>query len=188
MGFMQHLTRDQLLELLARARAENEQDWLILLVAYCHGLRVSEAISLTPQNFLDGYLGIQRLKGSKKTVQRLREDENELLNERAAIDRWLARHRELHAGDGRGKRLFPLSRFQADRIIRRYGRAAGIPRHLCHFHVLKHTVAMEVIREAGIEMVRQFLGHQSIASTGRYLAVSDEAATEAVFAAMRKRK
>jgi hypothetical protein len=38
-------------------------------------------------------------------------------------------------------------------------------------------------REAGIENVRQHLGHRSLSSTGSYLRVSDEAASGAVFKA-----
>jgi site-specific recombinase XerD len=46
--------------------------------------------------------------------------------------------------------------------------------------VLKHSIAMQSIREAGIENVRQYLGHRSISSTGAYLKVTDEAASAAV--------
>jgi integrase len=40
------------------------------------------------------------------------------------------------------------------------------------------------IKKAGIENVRQYLGHKSIASTGAYLKVSDAEASRAVSAAM----
>ena len=41
----------------------------MLLVAYNHGLRVSEVLSLTKENIQDGALVIQRLKGSNKTTR-----------------------------------------------------------------------------------------------------------------------
>jgi hypothetical protein len=44
---------------------------------------------------------------------------------------------------------------------------------------------MLTIRTAGIENVRAYLGHKSIASTGAYLKVDDETASKAVGAAMR---
>jgi integrase len=185
---MEHLTREQLVAVLREAKAARERDWVLLLVAFWHGLRASEAISLTPEHFADGYLSVQRLKGSMRTTQPLVEDENELLNERAAIEAWLSRHKTANAGNGRGKRLFPVSRFHFYRLMRRYGRAAGLPQHLCHPHVLKHSIAMQSIREAGIENVRQYLGHRSISSTGEYLKVSDEAASSAIAAAARGRK
>jgi hypothetical protein len=39
---------------------------------------------------------------------------------------------------------------------------------------------MQTIKTAGIENVRQYLGHKSIASTGSYLRVNDEQASAAV--------
>ena len=184
---MEHLSREQLLDVLARARAESERDWTLLLVSFWHGLRASEAIGLTPENVADGYITVQRLKGSMRTTQPLVEDENPLLNERAALELWLARHQELHGDAAHVQRLFPLTRFQFYRLMRRYGRLAGLPKHLCHPHVLKHSIAMQSIREAGIENVRQYLGHRSISSTGEYLKVNDEAASSAIAAATRKR-
>lgn len=177
---MEHLTREQVIAVLSQAKAKRERDWVLLLVAFWHGLRASEAVSLTPEHFVDGYLTVQRLKGSMRTTQPLVEDDNELLNERAAIQAHITRHRELHGGEGRGQRLFPITRFQFYRLMRRYGRLAGLPQHLCHPHVLKHSIAMQSIREAGIENVRQYLGHRSISSTGEYLKVGDAEASLAV--------
>jgi len=176
---MEHLSREQLVEVLRCAKRERERDWILLLVSFWHGLRASEAIALTAANFSDGYLTVQRLKGSLRTTQPLIEHDDELLNERAAIDGWLPRIPS-------GGRLFPISRVHFYRLMRRYGRAAGLPQHLCHPHVLKHSIAMQAIRTAGIENVRQYLGHRSIASTGAYLRVTDQAASAAVLEGSRK--
>lgn len=178
---MEHLSREQLCAVLREAKAARERDWALLLVAFWHGLRASEAVSLTPENFRDGFLTVQRLKGSLRTTQPLIDHEDELLNERAAI-------RALVERTPAGKRLFPITRFQFYRLVRRYGRAAGLPQHLCHPHVLKHSIAMQTIRGAGIENVRQYLGHRSISSTGEYLKVSDAAASSAIAAAVRTAK
>jgi len=158
-----------------------------LLVSFWHGLRASEAVSLTPEHFVDGYLAVQRLKGSLRTVQPLVVDESELLNERAAVEAWLERHRNAYGDAGRTRRLFPISRVQFYRLMRRYGRLAGLPKHLSHPHVLKHSIAMQSIKEAGIENVRQYLGHRSISSTGSYLRVTDEAASAAVISGSRRK-
>ena len=142
---------------------------------------------LTPENFADGYLIVKRLKGSERTVHPLVDDGHELLNEPSAVAGWLARHKALHQGDGDGRRLFPISRAHADRLIKRYGRAAGLPARLCHMHVLKHSIAMQSIKGGGIENVKKWLGHKSIASTGEYLKVSDEEAARAVIGAASQR-
>lgn len=195
---MEHLSREQLLALLAQAKAARERDWVLLLITFWHGLRASEALSLTPAHFTDGYLTVQRLKGSMRTTQPLIEDADPLLDEKSAVERLLAGFPtsvevEKHAKRGsiyitNPWRLFPLTRFQFYRLVRRCGRAAGLPKHLCHPHVLKHTIASLSIREAGIENVRQYLGHRSISSTGEYLKVNDEAASSAIAAATKGRK
>jgi integrase len=192
---MEHLTREQLRGVLEQAKAARERDWVLLLVAFWHGLRASEAVNLTPEHFADGFLTVQRLKGSLKTVQPLVDDPDPLLNERAALETWLAKHssRLAHESNGSGlphqqKRLFPISRFAFYRLMRFYGRKAGLPKHLCHPHVLKHSIAMQSIRSAGIENVRQYLGHKSISSTGEYLKVDDQAASAAIAAATKPSK
>jgi integrase/recombinase XerD len=180
---VEHLSRDQLRALLSEARAARERDWVLFLVSFWHGLRATEAISLTSANFTDGFLTVQRLKGSLRTTQPLVEDPDELLNEHAAIESWIRKQ-----GSDRGARLFPISRVQFFRLMRRYGRAAGLPQHLCHPHVLKHSIAMQSIRQAGIENVRQYLGHKSISSTGEYLKVDDDAASAAIRSSVRATK
>ena len=175
---MQHLSREQVLAVLERARAASERDWTLLLVTFWHGLRASEAVALTPANFHDGYITVQRLKGSLRTTQPLVEDPHPLLDERSAVQSWLRFHPE--------GRLFPIGRVQFYRLFRRYAAAAGLPRHLAHPHILKHSIASLTIREAGIENVRQYLGHVSIASTGEYLKVDDAAASSAIASASRR--
>jgi site-specific recombinase XerD len=44
---------------------------------------------------------------------------------------------------------------------------------------------MQTIQAAGIENVRQYLGHKSISSTGAYLKVSDSEAAAAVGLALK---
>jgi len=175
---IEHLSREQLVAIFIEAKAARERDWILFLVTFWHGLRASEALSLTPEHFVDGYLTVQRLKGSLRTRQELISHENPLLNERAAVESWIKRHYE--AGGTPTDRLFPISRSRFFRLVRLYGFLAGLPRHLCHPHIFKHSIAKESIAIAGIENVRQYLGHRSLSSTGAYLAVSDEAASRAV--------
>jgi type 1 fimbriae regulatory protein FimE len=162
-----------LLALLAVARASRERDWLWILVAFRHGLRVSEVVALTPDNLKDGFLTVQRLKGSLRTTQVLVSDDNPLLNEREPLFDYVRNMLP-------NQRLFPIGRQHAWALLQKYGKAAGLPAHLCHPHILKHSIAMQSIHSAGIENVRQHLGHKSIASTGAYLKVSDADASASV--------
>jgi len=177
---MEHLTFEQLRALLAVAFAHNKRDWLFLLVTYWHGLRVSETLSLTPRHLRDGYLTIQRLKGSLKTSQPLVSHPDPLFNELAALKDYMEGMRQC-------ERLFPFTRQYAAKLIGKYGHEAGIRSGLTHMHVLKHSIAMHSIQSAGIENVKQYLGHVSLGSTGMYLKVSDAAASSAVMKAVKER-
>lgn len=177
---MQHLSREELLGLLRKARDNSERDWLMILVGFWHGLRVSEIISLTPEHLNDGYLTIQRLKGSLKTTQPLIEDDEPLLNEKRPLQSYAARRL-------RSARLFDITRIHLWRIFRRHCESAGIAKHKAHPHILKHSIAMQTIELAGIENVRGYLGHKSISSTGAYLRVDDDVASKAISGAMAKK-
>jgi site-specific recombinase XerD len=49
------LSKAQLLMLLAVAKAHRERDWLLLLVCFGHGLRVSELVAFEKDAMADGY-------------------------------------------------------------------------------------------------------------------------------------
>jgi type 1 fimbriae regulatory protein FimB len=175
---LEHLSKQQLLALLAAARAHRERDWLMILVGYSHGLRASEVIGIKPDDIKDGYLTVCRLKGSQTTVHPLFRSEEALLDEAPSLV-------EYSCGVPGNQRLFPFTRRTFGRIVERHAKLAGIPRHLAHPHILKHSIAMQTIESAGIENVRQFLGHKTIASTGEYLKVSDSAASARIASALK---
>jgi site-specific recombinase XerD len=158
--------------MLAAARAGSERDWLMILVAYNHGLRASEVVTLTSANIHDGFITVRRLKGSRSTTHRLFANEAQPLTQLAAEK------------VATGERLFPITRQHFWYLVQKHGKAAGIPKHLCHPHIAKHSIAMHTIAKAGIENVRTFLGHVSIASTGAYLRVDDDAANAAICSAL----
>lgn len=56
-----YFTRQEILALMTQAKAVRERDWILFLVSFWHGLRASEAISLTPEHFAGAYLALQRL-------------------------------------------------------------------------------------------------------------------------------
>jgi type 1 fimbriae regulatory protein FimB len=175
---MEALTKPELLALLQAARAHSERNWLMILVAFSHGLRVSEVVSLQTDAIADGHIRVRRLKGSNATNQPLLEHDNSLLDERAGFAAFL----EPHYGK---QRLFPITRQHFWRLVRRYAKDAGIPERKRHPHVLKHTIAMQLIHKAGIENTRQYLGHKSMASTGAYLKVTDAEASAVVAAVLK---
>ena len=174
----QSLSRDQVLAILRAAKAKRERDWLMILVAFAHGLRATEVVELTRENFSDGFLTVQRLKGSKRTTQRLLSHPDPLLDEGTAMVCFLQKVFEK-------QKLFPVTRQRFWQILQEHGEAAGVPAHLRHPHTLKHSIAMQMIHSAGIEKTRQYLGHQNISSTGEYLVVDDDEASAAAGDALR---
>jgi integrase len=175
---IQKLTRDELLGILAAAKAKRERDWLMILIGFWHGLRASEVVQLTPDNFHDGFITVQRLKGSKRTTQPLVADNNPLLDERQGVFEYLPKFAP-------EQRLFKVGRQHFWRLFQLHAEQAGLPEHKRHPHCLKHTIGGEMIHSAGIENTRQYLGHESIASTGEYLEVPDEDAARAMRAAVK---
>ena len=168
---MQHLTMDEIKRLVEAI--PNARQKLMILVGFEHGLRVSELINLTREDIRDGYVSVQRLKGSLKTIQPYVRHPDPVLSEAEGLTKLFGtlKYRE---------RLFPMTRDGVAKLIQRAGARAGLPRHKLHPHVLKHSCAMLTIKRAGIEHLRQYLGHKSIKSTGAYLRVNDEEASAAI--------
>jgi integrase len=159
---MKSLTREELGRLLAAAD-ESPIDRLMFTGILNHGLHVSEAISLTDANIVDGHLVVQRLKGSRRKCQPLLPDEKEL-------------------ADMRG-RFFPISRWVVRRKIRFYGRKASIPAFKLHPHALKHTTGRLAYQGGmGVAELVAYLGHKNPANSLIY-AQSDEATAASGFAA-----
>ena len=168
---MQHLTQDEIKQLLRQVQKPRQR--LMLKVGFLQGLRVSELIGLTKEDIRDGYVKCQRLKGSLKTIQPYVSSTDPELDEATEL-------KALFGTLKSGERLFPMTRFGVYKLMERAGEKAGLPKHKVHPHVLKHSCAMATIKVAGIEMVRQYLGHKTISSTGEYLRESDETASKAV--------
>lgn len=167
------LSKDELLSLLSAARARKERDWLLILVTYLHALRASEATEFTADNMKDGYLTIQRKKGSLRTIQPLVEHENPLLNEKPALI-------ELARKVPFGRPLFKMSTVQFWRLMQRYGKQAGIAQHRCHPHILKHTMCSHLIGKVDIAVIREWAGHSNLSSTGFYLRLNSGQVSAAV--------
>lgn len=178
---LEALTKAELRSLLRAARSDKrkgERNWLMILVAFSHGLRASEVVGLQTDALSDGHIAVRRLKGSLPTTQPFLSDPDPLLDEAKGLFAFLGL---LHGK----QRLFPITRQHFWRLVQRYAKAAGIPERKRHPHVLKHTIAMQVIHGAGIENTRQYLGHKSMASTGAYLKVTDAEASAAVASALK---
>ena len=55
------------------------------------------------------------------------------------------------------------------RFMQKAGTAAGLALAHRHPHVLKHSIAMHLLRRIDVKDLQQYLGHRSLSSTGVYL-------------------
>ena len=170
---IQALNRDELLALLRAARAHSERNWLLILLTYWHGLRRSESVGIKARDIASGYITTRRLKGSDKTVQQLCEHVEPLLNERQAFLDYMV-------GKTENQLAFNFTRQHFWRLMQRYGKEAGIPKHKCHPHSLKHSIVTDVIAAAGVPAAQKRAGHKSGKSTLEYAKLSDQEADTAV--------
>ncbi len=163
---MNSLSASELSSLLAAARKHSQRDYIMLSTAFRHGLRASEICGMTAEQVRSGYVTINRLKGSDKSVQACSPELTE------------------YAKDKTG-RLFNIQRRQFHNVMVQHGSTAGIPEHLKHCHVLKHSCAMIMLAGgAKINEVQKRLGHKNGGNTLKYLAVSDAVADKAFSAAI----
>jgi type 1 fimbriae regulatory protein FimB/type 1 fimbriae regulatory protein FimE len=164
----EHLTEAEVAKLLSalKANRHGQRDWLIGLLIYRHGLRVSEACDLR-WDALDlsaRTIVIRRLKGSRDSTHYLERDE-------LAGLRRLPRSGAYMFVNERGD---PFKRAGVARLIQRAGKAAGIPFPI-HAHMLRHACGYALAnRGMDTRRLQHYLGHASITNTVRYSAMSPE--------------
>lgn len=152
----------------------DDRNRAILALGFGHGFRSSEIadLQLSDVDLENGLLTVRRGKGSETNVHSLLPGEAELLA--AVIDsRERATSPYVFVSQKGGK----LDRSQIFRIFQQAAEKAGLPAHKRHYHCAKHTVAFSMLKGgATLPEVQKYLGWKSLATAGRYLAVSDEAA------------
>jgi len=164
----EHLTEAEVTKLLSALKANRhaQRDWLLGLMIYRHGLRVSEACDLRWDDIdlAARTIVIRRLKGSRDSTHYLERDELTGL-------RRLARQSAYVFVNERGD---PFKREGIARMIQRAGAAANIP-FAVHVHMLRHSCG-HVLASKGMDTRRlqHYLGHASITNTVRYSAMSPE--------------
>ena len=131
----EHLTEDEMAKLLDALshNRHGHRDWLITLLIYRHGLRVSEACDLRWDDIdlPKRTITIRRLKGSTDSVHYLERDEL------AGLKR-LQREGIKSAYVFVNERGQPFGRMGIGRVIERAGEAAKLPFPV-HVHMLLHS-------------------------------------------------
>jgi type 1 fimbriae regulatory protein FimB/type 1 fimbriae regulatory protein FimE len=160
-----YLTEDEV-ERLMRAAA-TERDRCMILMAYTHGLRVTELTGLQWRQ-LDleaGHIRVFREKMGADSVHPLRGREIRML-------------RKLRRGQPVGSRFVfltsrgaPMTRNGFYKLLEKAGKAAGIDG--CHPHLLRHGCGFKLVNQ-GMDTLSlaAYLGHVNVQNTQRYAKMS----------------
>jgi len=151
------------------------RDRALIELFYATGLRVSEMVSLRQQdlNLESGYLTCTG-KGRKQRLVPIGDEAS------AWLTRYLAEGRPALLKRRASARLFVnarggngLTRVGFWKILKAYGRGAGLPRSLSP-HVLRHSFATHLLeRGADLRAIQMMLGHSDLSTTQIYTHILD---------------
>jgi len=146
------------------------RDYALLLFLYNTGARVSEALGVRVQDLCVEPPRQVRLrgKGQRERICPLWAQTTK------ALKRLNLSERPASAPLFLNQRGQPLTRHGVLRLLRKYsdraGRSPTFPRRPLHPHLLRHSCAVALL-QAGVDLtvIRDYLGHASIATTNRYV-------------------
>lgn len=150
------------------AEMRSYRDYCMISMAFLHGLRVSELLSLqlTDYDPLSRQIRIRRLKGGLNTVHPLLPDEDLMLKH------WL--EERMRWQDHTQNWLFlsrqggQLTRQRFYQLLRRYGQRAGLALPV-HPHMLRHACGYNLAERGNdTRLIQDYLGHRNIRHTVRY--------------------
>lgn len=148
--------------------ADNDRDRLMILMAYRHGLRVSELINIQWRQ-LDlegGRFAVTRLKGSDDSVHPLSGREVRGLRK---LRRALPVGSRFVFMTSRGG---PMTRNGFFKVLEKAGKRAGLDD--VHPHLLRHGCGFRLVNENQLDSISlaAYLGHANVQNTKRYARMS----------------
>ena len=162
----EYLTPDEVQALMASAGKVGRhtlRDRTLILIAYRHGLRVSEAIDLKWDqiDLKTGRIHVNRLKNGNPATHYLEGDEIRALRR---VRREYSDSPFVFSTERGG----PLTRSTVNKMVERAGRLADIPFPV-HPHMLRHACGFYLANK-GVDTrtIQDYLGHKSIQHTVRY--------------------
>lgn len=181
---MKALTQEEIHKVLKIA-SEDRRNLAMILLGLKHGMRASEIcnLELKDVDLKNGEITVRRLKGSLRTTQPLTDVQGQpLLSEKRVLRAWLEER-----GNHPSPRVFVsqksgrLHRSQLHRVFADIAERAGLPKDKRHVHCLKHSLGVSMVEaNVNLAVIKQALGHKSIASTAIYTVPTDETAGKAI--------
>ncbi len=168
----EYLTPKEVDLLIATARKRNRyghRDSALILLAYRHGLRPSEAVALQWDQFdlTHATMHVSRLKNGRESVHPVAGDELRAL-------RKLRREEPMSPYLFLTERGAPMTTAGFRKLFARLGVAADIPFSI-HPHMLRHATGYKLANDAqDTRAIQLYLGHKNIQNTTVYTELSPE--------------
>ena len=162
----EYLTSNEIEALMAAAKRSGrhgQRDATVILIAYRHGLRVSELVALRWDqiDLKQGVLHVNRLKNGTPSNHPIRGPEIR------ALRRLLREYPEtpyVFVTERKG----PLTASTVRKMVARAGREAKLPFPI-HPHMLRHACGYKLANDGhDTRAIQQYLGHKNITHTVRY--------------------
>lgn len=169
-GGKDYLTESEIAQFLAASKLGRHgvRDYCMMLIAYRHGLRVSELIDIriADVDMVTARLFVRRLKGSLSTSQPIEGDELR------AIRAW-QRQRSLDIKAAHSPFLFlsergPFTRQALNYLVQKIEQRTKLGFRV-HPHMLRHSCGFYLANKGlDTRLIQDYLGHRNIAHTTRY--------------------
>lgn len=175
-------------ERLLKIASRSIRDYAILTVSYNHGLRILECelLKLNDWNGESNRLHITRVKNGISAGYKVCDDVAKALknwikirgDEPGPLFLSVRAHGKSIIGNKREERRevgIGITTSGLDQLFRKYAKKANLPKDKCHFHTLRHSIAVELVnKDVPIMQIKDWLGHRNISSTMVYAQVSDK--------------
>jgi site-specific recombinase XerD len=169
----EHLEPHEIKAFLAAAKTATRnpiRDYAMMLMAFRHGLRVSELVGmkLGDINLKTKSFHVPRAKGCDDAAHELYNGES------GALRAWLVERAKMNPPEFCdtlfiSERRQPMNRGTVHLMVRIIAQAAGLGMLEVHPHMLRHSCGYDLInREVDVRTIQGYLGHRSISSTVRY--------------------
>ncbi|MGB8310891.1 MAG: tyrosine-type recombinase/integrase [Halobacteriota archaeon] len=160
-----YMEKEQVQTLLDYAQACSSWDYLMLRILWRTGMRISELLSIRPQD-LEAHNQVVNITKAKGNKQRRVMLDTETF---AMLSTYIS-----NTNIPVSRPVFAFSSVWAWKLVKKYARMAGLSDTI-HPHTLRHSYAVRMVR-SGTDMrsVQLLLGHSNLNTTQVYLQFKDE--------------